>query len=315
LLAALLVTGAALVIGHKRGLPMDQLLAAAGGVAILLFAYFSLGASGIRTRLAAWLSGSRGRATLVGLLPLLPYLTYSLPLGTFSTKAFVALLLYLCLPLLLVPRVPRGEFHVLDLGLVLLLWLPVELHWLPALWPWPPGQRGHFLDGLLGAVLAVYLFEVVRGLPGINFTFVPSRKDWILAASGLLFFLPVALGIGWATGFLRMAPHRFGFAAAVARILGIFLVTSVPEELLFRGLLQNFLQQLIRKPMISLGLSAILFGAAHLNVGASPDWRLVLLATLAGIFYGWLYRMTGALMAPALAHTFVDAFWILLLRK
>jgi membrane protease YdiL (CAAX protease family) len=28
--------------------------------------------------------------------------------------------------------------------------------------------------------------------------------------------------------------------------------------------------------------------------------------TLAGILYGWLFRVSGSLMAPALAHTFVN---------
>jgi membrane protease YdiL (CAAX protease family) len=315
LLAAFLVIVTALAIGHRRGLATAPMLAAAGGVGMLLVAYFSLGNARNRLALGDWLDGSRGRATLTGLLLLLPYLAYSLSLGTFSLQGSLALLLYLGLPLLLMPRAPRGEFHLLDLALVLLLWLPVELHCLPALWPWPPGQKGHFLDGLLGAVLAVYLFQVVRGLPGIGLTFLPSRRDWLLAGVGLLFFLPIALGIGVASGFLRIAPHRFSAPIAVARMLGIFLVTAVPEELLFRGLLQNFLQQWTRKPLASLALAALLFGAAHLNVGSSPDWRLVLLATLAGVLYGWLYLAAGGIMAPALAHTFVDALWVLLLRK
>jgi membrane protease YdiL (CAAX protease family) len=53
---------------------------------------------------------------------------------------------------------------------------------------------------------------------------------------------------------------------------------------------------------------------AHLNVGAQPDWRLALLAALAGLLYGWLFRVSGNLMAPALAHTFVNSFWTLLFR-
>ena len=57
-------------------------------------------------------------------------------------------------------------------------------------------------------------------------------------------------------------------------------------------------------PRIGLGVAAGVFGLAHL-----PDLRYVLLATLAGIGYGWVYARTGKITASALTHTGVNWIW------
>jgi CAAX protease family protein len=314
--AALLVTLAALEAGRSRALPTPGLLRAAPGVFLLLWAYFALSDARLQASLAEWCRASRARILAMGCCPVVPYLVYSLPLQCFSIRGFVALLLYLNLPILaLQVRASKGDSPIADFSALLLIWLPLEFGILPALWIWPPGQPGHSLDGLLGVLLAVYCFQVVRGLPGIGFGLIPRGRDWLLAGAGVLLFLPLALGLGVLTGFLRPSLHAPGVPAVVARIVGIFLVTAVPEELLFRGLLQNLLLRWTDRPILSLGLTAIVFGLAHLNVGAHPDWRLVLLATLAGVLYGWLYRLSRHLMAPALAHTLINTIWTLLFRS
>ena len=92
-------------------------------------------------------------------------------------------------------------------------------------------------------------------------------------------------------------------------------MTAIPEELLFRGLLQNLLRRWTGRPFFSITVGAVLFGLAHLNVGSRSDWRLALLATLAGVAYGWVYEAGGTLMAPALAHTFVNSLWMFLFPR
>ena len=62
--------------------------------------------------------------------------------------------------------------------------------------------------------------------------------------------------------------------------LGIFIFIGIPEELLFRGIIQNLLEKAIGRPALALGVASLIFGAAHLNNGPSPDWRYFLLATL-----------------------------------
>ena len=55
-------------------------------------------------------------------------------------------------------------------------------------------------------------------------------------------------------------------------------------------------------------VAAGVFGLAHL-----PDLRYVLLTTLAGIGYGWVYTRTGKITASALTHTGVNWIWGLFL--
>ena len=314
--AALLITLAALAAGRSRELPISGLLGASLGVFLLLWGYFALSDPRIQSVLAQWCQTSRARVLALACCLVLPYLAYSLPLHCFSLRGFLALLLYVNLPVLAIrAHSSVRDSPVADFAALLLIWLPLELGVLPALWLWPPGQPGHYLDGLLGVLLAVYCFQAVRALPGIGYHLVPRGRDWLLAGAGVLLFLPLALGFGALTGFLRFSPHAPDPPAFLARILGIFLVTAVPEELLFRGLLQNLLLRWTGRGTLSLGLAAVLFALAHLNVGAHPDWRLALLATLAGILYGWLFRATGGLMAPALAHTFVNSLWTLGFRS
>jgi membrane protease YdiL (CAAX protease family) len=53
----------------------------------------------------------------------------------------------------------------------------------------------------------------------------------------------------------------------------------------------------------------VVFGAAHLHHAPRPNWRYAILATLAGIFYGNVYRTRQRLCASALIHALVDTLW------
>src|SRR3989449_11643561 len=85
--------------------------------------------------------------------------------------------------------------------------------------------------------------------------------------------------------------------AAPVLFVGIFLFTALPEEFLFRGLIQNWLQRTVRSGAISLAIASLIFGASHLNNGSPiPNYRYFLMATIAGMFYGRAWRNTGSLM-------------------
>jgi membrane protease YdiL (CAAX protease family) len=312
-----LTTTASVLAGSVRGLKTGELLLAAPGIFLLLAGYFGLASSGVRSTLAAWIRHSPFRAALLLQALALPYLAYCVPLRCFSAAGLLALLFYLNLPLWILTFRTRGSHSpVTDFLALLLIWLPVELRWMPPLWSWPPEQNGRFLYGILGVILGLYLFDVVRALPDIGFTLVPRKRDWIVAGWALLLFVPVALILGGLSGFVGVGFHLPLPPAwnVLGRLLGIFLVTAVPEELLFRGLLQNLVRHWTGRPILALAVSASLFGLAHLNVGSRPDWRLALLATLAGLAYGGAYQASGRLIAAMLAHTFVNGLWLLLLK-
>lgn len=111
----------------------------------------------------------------------------------------------------------------------------------------------------------------------------------------MLFLTPPVLILGLALGFIH--PHRSllagnlaGVGWAALRWVGIFFFTAVPEELFFRAWVQNLLERRVGR-RAALGIASVVFGLSHFNKrSAHFNWRYVLLATIAGIFYGRAWR-------------------------
>lgn len=91
------------------------------------------------------------------------------------------------------------------------------------------------------------------------------------------------------------------------------LFTATAEEALFRGVIQRGLQgsesAAATSPRAVLGLiaAAIIFGAAHY---AGGFWSVVL-ATMAGVGYGWVFWRTNRIEASILTHFLVNTVHIL----
>jgi membrane protease YdiL (CAAX protease family) len=146
-------------------------------------------------------------------------------------------------------------------------------------------------------------------LSQVGYHYQFERRDWLIGLRNFLLFAPIAIPIGIYTGFIRLskhlaAPWQIGLSA-----LGIFLFIAIPEELLFRGIIQNFMEKSWLGKMPALIVTSLIFGASHLNNGPRPDWRYFLLASIAGLFYGNAYQRTRKLLAPAIVHTLVDTVW------
>lgn len=100
----------------------------------------------------------------------------------------------------------------------------------------------------------------------------------------------------WATALhedLRPMARALGEGA----ILPVALASSVGEEVLFRGALT---------PWLGVIASSILFGLLHQMRGRSRlSW--ILFATAVGLMFGALFRTTGSLAGPILAHAVINA--------
>lgn len=79
--------------------------------------------------------------------------------------------------------------------------------------------------------------------------------------------------------------------------LNNLLLTCVIEEVFFRGFIQQKLTQLF-SPYVGLIIASTLFGIAHFAGGIS----YVLVASLAGFLYGFIYLYTGKLWHAVLLH-------------
>ncbi|AHG93792.1 Abortive infection protein (plasmid) [Gemmatirosa kalamazoonensis] len=201
---------------------------------------------------------------------------------------------------------PERRAPVRELTAVALFWLPIELGLLPRI----PGPNGVDLSKLVAFGAALVLFLVVRRLPDVGFTFALRWRDVGVAVVACALYAPVAIAVGLTTRFIAWHPQPSA-ATLVVRPLLIYALIALPEEFLFRGLIQNLLARWWgpERPWPLL-VASVIFGLAHL-----PDPRYVVLATLAGVAYGLVYEHTGRVTASAITHALVDALWVLLLPR
>lgn len=161
--------------------------------------------------------------------------------------------------------------------------------------------------------IALYLFLVVRGVEGVGYCFTPSASAFGIGAREWLYFTPFGIGLGFALHFISLHPRVHSMAHIAAGLLVTFLLTAVPEELFFRGLLQNLLEPRIGR-LRALAVASALFGLSHFHKGAAFNWRYVLMAAVAGVFYGRAWRARRQLLASSITHTMVDVVWSLWFR-
>ncbi len=108
----------------------------------------------------------------------------------------------------------------------------------------------------------------------------------------------LALAVG--LGYLRFDPKLPGVAWLY--LLKTWFWTCVVEECFFRGIL---LEHLLRRGWRwgGIALTAVLFGLLHFKGGA----ELMLLASLAGMGYGWAYALTRKVEAAMAVHLVLNA--------
>ena len=96
-----------------------------------------------------------------------------------------------------------------------------------------------------------------------------------------------------------LTDHLISFISIWHFLLAVVVIGIIPaigEELLFRGLIQNFISKLSSNYHVGIWLSAILFSSIHLQFyGFFP--RMLL-----GVFFGYLYVWSGRLSVAMLAH-------------
>jgi len=200
---------------------------------------------------------------------------------------------------------PEQHGNWRDVLILLVLGLAVDLRWFDA--AWPAGQRA--LNELLLVDVGLYGFLAIRQLSAVGFNFCLRWSDWKTGLRELLFFAPPVLVLGLALGFIHPHANRPGLGWAALRWVGIFFFTAVPEELFFRGRVQNLLERRVGRRM-ALVIASVLFGLSHFNKrSAHFNWRYVLLATIAGIFYGRAWREQRRVPASTITHASVDWIW------
>jgi uncharacterized protein len=278
--------------------------------ALLLAPYWAFG-FGAAERLRSWLRMPSWRVMAPGLL-LVPYLFFALPRGEFrpgmaavlfAIPVGIAALFEFLLP-------PDSGLCWQDAVVLAAVGLPVEFRWLQGAWPHPGlAALPKFL--LVDAVL--YAFLVVRRLEGVGYDFRLRGRDLLVGLREWLFFAPIAIALGLALKFISFHAHVPHPANVSAAWLITFFFVAMPEELFFRGLLQNLLEVRVGR-VRALLIAATIFGLSHFNKPMPFNWRYVLLATIAGIFYGRAWRDRRRLFCSGITHATVDVVWSMWFR-
>jgi uncharacterized protein len=238
-----------------------------------------------------------------------PYTLVSISAHIFRWQWFV---LYLVLPVVIAWLLeqaaaadPEQRGNWRDAIILLVLGLSVDLRWFDG--AWPSGLQA--LNKLLLVDMGLYGFLTVRQLSGVGFDFHFRWSDWKTGLRELIVFTPVVVTLGLALGFIHPHANRPQVGTAALRWALIFIFTALPEELFFRGWVQNLLERRVGRRMAPVIASA-LFGLSHFNKRAAHfNWRYVLLAAIAGIFYGRAWREHRRVAASTITHSSVDWIW------
>ena len=282
------------------------------------FAFFFLvmllfAARGVPEGFAARLGAGNG--FMLGVAVLLVYLIYALGTNTFAFTRAAATACLVFIPLALAAsaeRQPPGTWQ--DFLTIAGIWVAVKFspsHWL---WPYPGGRLAYVFTVLLCVSAAIASFLLLRRVNGIGYSIGWGRHWSFFVLASFIVFGCIAIPLGQAIHFIEFAPRFSEWKSLPLLSLGILFFTAWPEEFLFRGLLQNMLARASKSDLAGWWTASILFGFSHITNRGFPNWRYVLLASIAGFFYGWTWRKTGSIFASALVHASVDLMWHFLFR-
>ena len=278
--------------GTWLGLGGRSLFATLASLAIFLLVMVLCAARGVTEEILSRFGGTAAILPAAGLF--LSYLLYTLGTSTFSALRIGSVCALIFLPLALAAsaeRRPPGVWQ--DFAIIAATWATVKF--LPVRWLWPfPGEKlSHVFTVVLMVDVGIAAFLIMRRIDGVGYSIGWGPKWGFIIGGSFLAFAVVAIPLGLAERFVQFAPRWSSAASLPFTALGILLLTAWPEEFLFRGLLQNILSRVTGSDLAGWCTASVLFGLAHITNNHFPNWRYVLLATIAGFFYGWTWQKDG----------------------
>jgi membrane protease YdiL (CAAX protease family) len=194
--------------------------------------------------------------------------------------------------------------------IILMLWLPLEFGVGASAFPRPLQGFFHTVAYGVAILLALWLFLVFRTLPGMKYNLPRGIRDWTTPLIGYAIVSPILIPIGLWLGFIQpfhVTPQLTAWFV-LSRFLIILAATALPEEILFRSLIQNSIMQKLGFTNRALLLAALIFGLAHLDNGPGPlpNWRYAIMATIAGFAYGKVFQKSSSVFSSAILHALVN---------
>jgi membrane protease YdiL (CAAX protease family) len=246
-----------------------------------------------------------GRNDRVWILPLALTAIFAIAAtiaGAFSWQLTLMVLAYTAAPVLSIAL--KQQFLA-----ILLLWLPLEFAAGARFVPRPAQGFLHSVAYGIAILLGLLLFLAYRPTPGLKYNPPKQIRDYWLPFAVFAISAPVLAVAGVAIGFIPPPHLPTATTGRMASAVGIiFAGTALPEEILFRSLIQNLLMQRFGSSARILFLASFIFGCAHLDNGPqpTPNWRYMILATIAGVAYGAVFQRASTVLSSATLHMLVD---------
>src|ERR1035437_9869128 len=175
----------------------------------------------------------------------------------------------------------------------------------PALCAYAQGAGAIPRPSVLDFVTLLILWLPLEFSAGANL--IPRTAQSFLhsVAYGIAILLALVLFIGFIPP-PHLPPQSAGRIISAVGL--IFASTALPEEILFRSLIQNLLMLRFGANARTLLAAAFIFGCAHLDNGPQPlpNWRYMILATIAGVAHGAVFRKASTVLSSAALHMLVD---------
>jgi membrane protease YdiL (CAAX protease family) len=248
-----------------------------------------------------------GRRIAAACVFIVPYLIFSFSRGEFRAD-LCGELLFAILALTALLQYARGTWA--DYLALLAVALIIEKHVFAAAWT-IPGLSG--LEKLLFVDVVLYEYLVVRTSITVGYDLRARWRDFAVGLREFAFYAPVALALGFALQFLHLHPITGSPQWVAAGWIFTLFFVALPEEIFFRGILLNLLEPKIGT-RAALIVSSAIFGLAHFNKRAVFNWRYVILAAIAAIFYGRSYLANRRVLSAGITHATVDTIWSIWLR-
>lgn len=247
-----------------------------------------------------------------------------------ATGMLALYLLYIIVPSILQLAKPEDytslSAELIDLATVLIMWLPLEFRVLSTDFS-PTGKVTAW--GLLTAALnIVNCFTVLRPFSALSharelgYSFKLQVPEIMIAvALGFCYAILAVPVAAYIVGLARIkTPPRLKPEKELATFLGLFM-SAIAEELLFRGLIQNMVEQRLgQESTRALVIASFAYALAHLRKSKlgfePPNLRFSAVAFISGLVCGLSWRLTGKVTGSALTHSLGDyIIWRVALSK
>ena len=309
LLIGWLVLGTAgLIYARAKGIPTWAALPVLAAFLVEYPFYLVPGFESAREWLASELN-ELSLGLILGTTALLPYLVYSIPTHQFQWLALArlaALTFTVSLWFLVLPRSVWFDLLYLALFAAVMLRHFFDLIFTPP----TPSLHVEILGQLALIHLGAIVIQLQRRMLTTGYGFLPSRAEWIIGLRYFLLFLPVGFPLAVWLHVIRFTPAEFVWWKAAGTFLAFLWGVALWEEFLARGLLQSWLGDWTGSSTTALLSASVIFGLCHLWFAkAFPNWRMALMAAIAGCFYGRAFQRAGSIRAGMVTHALVVTVW------